>query len=123
MLLVRIALAQIATTVADFSGNSRKILEGIERAKSAGAATVLFPELAITGYPPRDLLDRPSFIEIVDRISQEVARILAMPDVRERYAASGNEPVASTPAEFAAFIRREADRWTPVIKAAGIRLD
>jgi len=74
VLLVRIALAQIATTVADFSGNSRKILEGIERAKSAGAATVLFPELAITGYPPRDLLDRPGFARRASATLAEIAK-------------------------------------------------
>ncbi|HBO70802.1 MAG TPA: hypothetical protein DD658_12090, partial [Deltaproteobacteria bacterium] len=48
----RIALAQINTTVGDIRGNARKILEYAERAREAGASLVLFPELAVTGYPP-----------------------------------------------------------------------
>ncbi len=67
---MRVALAQISTTIADFAGNGRKILDGVERAKAAGARVVLFPEMAIPGYPPRDLLDRPAF-------AREAARTLA----------------------------------------------
>ena len=61
--------------------------------------------------------------DVINRISQEFARIAALGDVREKYAASGLEPVSSTPAEFAAFIRREAERNIPVIRQAGIKLD
>jgi len=57
-----IAVAQIDTTVGDFSGNAGKILEGGRRAEEAGADVVLFPELAVCGYPPRDLVERRSFI-------------------------------------------------------------
>ena len=60
---LRIALAQINTTVGDIPGNARKILDGVARAREAGAAIVVFPELAISGYPPEDLLLRLSFIE------------------------------------------------------------
>ena len=59
----RIALAQINTTVGDIAGNTRKILDSVARARAAGAALVVFPELTITGYPPEDLLLRISFIE------------------------------------------------------------
>jgi NAD+ synthase (glutamine-hydrolysing) len=62
MKALRIALAQINTTVGDIRGNAAKILEGVERAREAGARLVLFPELAVTGYPPEDLLLRPSFV-------------------------------------------------------------
>ncbi|HVH63368.1 MAG TPA: NAD+ synthase [Candidatus Dormibacteraeota bacterium] len=59
---MRIALAQINPTVGDLTGNARLIVEWIERARAAGADVVAFPELAITGYPPEDLVLKPSFV-------------------------------------------------------------
>src|SRR5665213_955403 len=61
-LAMRIALAQINPTVGDLAGNVRKIIDFIARAKTAGADLVVFPELAVTGYPPKDLLLKPQFI-------------------------------------------------------------
>jgi NAD+ synthase (glutamine-hydrolysing) len=60
---MKIAAAQINPTVGDIAGNVEKILTHIGRAKELGAQLVVFPELAITGYPPRDLLERPSFVD------------------------------------------------------------
>ena len=71
---MRLALAQIDTTVGDLEGNRARILARLEEAKEAAADIVLFPELAITGYPPEDLLLRPSFIRAADRLLAEVAR-------------------------------------------------
>jgi len=72
---VKIALGQINPTVGDFSGNARKIVEFSRRAQAAGAGLILFPELSVCGYPPRDLVERPSFVaknrETVDRIATE----------------------------------------------------
>ena len=59
---MKIALAQINTTVGDLAGNQAKILDAAERARSEGVDLVLFPELTITGYPPRDLLLNKDFI-------------------------------------------------------------
>ena len=59
---MKIALAQINTTVGDISGNEAKILAAYRRAVAAGSDIVVFPELATTGYPPRDLLLRPRFV-------------------------------------------------------------
>jgi NAD+ synthase (glutamine-hydrolysing) len=59
---VKIALGQINPTVGDFSGNAGKIVEYSQRARAAGAGLILFPELSICGYPPRDLVERPSFV-------------------------------------------------------------
>jgi len=59
---VRLALCQIDTTVGDFAGNAARILAGLARAEDAGADLAVFPELAICGYPPGDLLERPSFV-------------------------------------------------------------
>jgi NAD+ synthase (glutamine-hydrolysing) len=71
---MRLALAQIDTTVGDLDGNRERILTGLADAKAAGADVVLFPELAITGYPPEDLLLRPSFIHAAERSLAQVAR-------------------------------------------------
>jgi NAD+ synthase (glutamine-hydrolysing) len=60
---VKVGLAQINTTVGDFAGNEAKILRAYQRGVVAGAEVVVFPELATCGYPPRDLLLKPSFVE------------------------------------------------------------
>jgi NAD+ synthase (glutamine-hydrolysing) len=70
---MKIALAQINTTVGAFEANREKILGGIRRAKDQGASLVLFPELALAGYPPLDLLERGPFL---DRAEAEEARII-----------------------------------------------
>ncbi|HWX88022.1 MAG TPA: NAD+ synthase [Solirubrobacteraceae bacterium] len=59
---LRLALCQINATVGDLEGNARRIRAGIDAAKRAGATLVLFPELALTGYPPEDLLLREHFL-------------------------------------------------------------
>jgi NAD+ synthase (glutamine-hydrolysing) len=60
---MRVALAQINVTVGDIAGNSRKIVDAIAAAENRGAGITLLPELAITGYPPEDLLHKPHFVE------------------------------------------------------------
>ena len=73
---VKIALGQINPTVGDFSGNAAKIVDFANRAQTAGAGMILFPELSVCGYPPRDLVERPSFVarnrETVERITLHV---------------------------------------------------
>ena len=66
----RLALAQMNATVGDFDGNAERIIEGIHEARELGADLVAFPELALPGYPPEDLLLKPQFIrENHDRIA------------------------------------------------------
>ena len=60
---MKIALAQINPKVGDFQNNANKIRSFIDRAGNSGAHLVVFPELAVTGYPPKDLLDVPAFID------------------------------------------------------------
>ena len=60
---LRLSMAQINTTVGDLDGNTARILEYVRRARSQQADIVVFPEMAITGYPPEDLLFKPSFIQ------------------------------------------------------------
>lgn len=71
---MRLALAQIDTTVGDFDGNRDKIKESLRRAEDAGADLLLTPELAICGYPPKDLLDRPAFQRDAARVLRELTR-------------------------------------------------
>ncbi len=72
-------MGQINPTVGDFSGNSAKIIDFSHRAQARGAGLILFPELSICGYPPRDLVERPSFVarnrETAERIAAETRGI------------------------------------------------
>lgn len=58
---------------------------------------------------------------VVSRLSQEIARVLRLPDVRERLLSQGMEPVSSTPEEFGAYIRSEMTKWAKAVKASGAR--
>lgn len=69
---MRILLAQINPIVGDIKGNSLKILQGIAEGKARKADLVVFPELALTGYPPEDLLLLPDFIALAEKALQEI---------------------------------------------------
>ncbi|MEA2332778.1 MAG: hypothetical protein QOH58_2916 [Thermoleophilaceae bacterium] len=71
--LLRIALAQIDPTVGDIEGNARKIAERSAEAREQGAALVIFPELALSGYPPEDLLLKTAFLERTGTALEELA--------------------------------------------------
>ena len=75
--VVRIALGQLNTTVGDLDGNVARMADWTARATHEGADVVLFPELAITGYPPEDLVLRPEFVEdnlaALRRLAKETA--------------------------------------------------
>src|SRR5437763_7042674 len=71
---MRLALAQINSVVGDLDGNRDRILARLAEAKERGADLVLFPELAVTGYPPEDLLLRPGFVRAAERTLEEIAR-------------------------------------------------
>ena len=70
---MKIALGQINPTVGDFSGNSAKIIEYSRRARAGGAELILFPELSVCGYPPRDLVERPSFVARNRETAEQIA--------------------------------------------------
>ena len=71
---MKIALAQTNSTVGDLCGNAKRILEFSRRAAESGANVVVFPELSLTGYPPRDLLEKESFL---NRTEQHLERLAA----------------------------------------------
>ena len=70
---MKIALAQINPTVGDFAGNAKKILEYAARAEGMGVDLVVFPELAVCGYPPADFLEKHSFIARAEQVLAEIA--------------------------------------------------
>ncbi|MGL4409948.1 MAG: NAD+ synthase [Zoogloea sp.] len=74
---ITVAVAQLNSIVGDISGNARRILDAVARAKAAGADVVLTPELALCGYPPEDLLLRPAFLEAC---AQELDALAAQVD-------------------------------------------
>jgi len=61
---MKIALAQFNPTIGDFEGNSARILEMAAEAKSRGAELAVFSELCLCGYPPQDLIERPTFLRL-----------------------------------------------------------
>ena len=102
---MKIALAQINSVVGDFEGNILKIAEYARRAKEAGAHLVVFPELALCGYPPRDLVERPEFLR---RSEAALIRLAArLPDITALvgYARSSRSPTGKVAADAAAVLR------------------
>lgn len=74
MRTLRIGLCQINTTVGDIEGNTKKILDYIVKGKRMGVDLLVFPEMAVTGYPPEDLLLMPKFIEANLKAIREIAK-------------------------------------------------
>jgi NAD+ synthase (glutamine-hydrolysing) len=85
---LRLAMAQLDVVVGDLEGNAAKISRNIEAARDGGAELVLIPEMAVTGYPPEDLLLREHFLrdarEALDAIAADVAGIVAIVGFPER---------------------------------------
>jgi NAD+ synthase (glutamine-hydrolysing) len=85
---LRLALSQMNAVVGDIPGNERRIRDDLRRARAAGAQIVLFPELAVTGYPPEDLLLKEHFLAdaraAVDRIAADATGIVALVGFPER---------------------------------------
>ncbi len=85
---MRLALCQMNATVGDIAGNADRIREGLAGARAAGAELVLFPELALTGYPPEDLLLKEHFLAdargALERIASEVLDVVAIVGFPER---------------------------------------
>jgi NAD+ synthase/NAD+ synthase (glutamine-hydrolysing) len=99
---VKIALAQIDTTIGDFAGNVDVIVEYAECAHRRGADLVVFPELAVCGYPPRDLVEKPGFIERSEneliRLARSLPPIPALVGYVRRSRVSQGKPVANAAA-------------------------
>ena len=61
--------------------------------------------------------------DITERLSADAAKLLKLPDVKERLASQGMEPIGNTPAQFAEFVRKENETWSKVVKAAGVKAE
>jgi NAD+ synthase (glutamine-hydrolysing) len=79
---LRLAAAQLDLVVGDLTGNAARILEAYERADAEGCDLIAFPELAITGYPPEDLLLKPGFVagagEVLEKVAARTGRLAAV---------------------------------------------
>jgi len=97
---VKISLVQVNPVIGDFIGNCAKIKEYADKAWRDGCRLVIFPELAICGYPPQDLLERPSFLRAHDLALADLIRTLPPIDVMfgcvERCNAEGGKPLYNT---------------------------
>jgi len=87
------------------------------------------PTMAEAGFPDFEVSSWNGLLApartpkpIIDKLHQELVKIVAMPDIRERFAAQAADPVGSSPAEFRAYIEREIKRWGEVARAANISL-
>jgi NAD+ synthase (glutamine-hydrolysing) len=109
---LRLALCQIDATVGDLAGNARRIAQGIEAARWAGARLVLFPELALSGYPPEDLLMREHFLSDTGTQLRELARaaedIVAIVGFPERMRGALRGPGPGSPGPVAAVVHNSA---------------
>jgi tripartite-type tricarboxylate transporter receptor subunit TctC len=125
---VPIAFAALPTATPHIRSGALRAL-GLASPRRSGALPDL-PTMAEAGAPGQEaetmqgiFLPAGSSREIVDRLHRETVRIIALPDIREKLAGLGFEPVANTPAEFAVYIRAEIDRWAKVVKEANIKVD
>ena len=107
-------------------GRLRLLATGGEKRAVAYPET---PTMAEAGYPGAGVVGWSGLAmpagtppEIVQKFSREAARVVKSAEMRERLTALGAEPVGSTPEEFTAFIKAEADKWSRVIRQAGITL-
>src|SRR5512142_3148161 len=78
---MKIALGQINSTVGDLAGNADVMVRAAREAARGGAEIIAFPELSITGYPPRDLVEKPSFLERSEEQLQRLAAETASLDI------------------------------------------
>jgi NAD+ synthase (glutamine-hydrolysing) len=107
---LRLALAQINPTVGDIDGNARLISGWLDQARGAGAGLVVFPELAITGYPPEDLLLKPHFLDAarvaLEELASAVDGIVAVVGFPERANAVHNSAAVLADGRVAAVYRK-----------------
>jgi len=88
------------------------------------------PTFAEIGYPQIDvslwygmMVPAGTPQPVIDRLNREIGKVLALPEIRERFAAQGAEATSTTPEQFAQFMRQELAKWAPVVKRAGVKAD
>lgn len=112
-----------------FAKSGRLRALAVSSAKRSAAVPEI-PTVAESGLPGFVVTDWQGVLapartppEIVNKLNAEVIRILALPDVKEKLSTAGMELVTDTPQEFANYIRSESDKWTQVVKRAGVKVE
>jgi tripartite-type tricarboxylate transporter receptor subunit TctC len=125
---IELMFDNLASSLAQVKAGKVRAL-AVTTARRSGLAPDL-PTIAESGLPEFDIstwfgVFAPAGVprDVVDRLHAEFTRALAAPDVREKMLALGAEPVGNRPEEFAAYIRREAEKYARVIKASGAKVD
>ena len=125
---VPLGIVDVPSAIANVkAGKLRALAVTTKRRISAAPDVPTFEEAGVAGYESIGWFGAvapagtPS--AIISRLNAEIGAALAAPDVREKALAAGAEPLASSPQEFAAFIRDEARKWGDVIKKAGVKLE
>ena len=99
---MRIFVAQLNPTVGDMEGNTQKIIQALDRARTKEADIVLFPELTLCGYPPEDLLLHQSFIDAqeiyLEKVIRASARLMVFVGVVRRNTSNGEKPIFNSAA-------------------------
>ena len=122
------AIIDVTSIITQVRGGRARALASLGAKRTAAAAEV--PSMEEAGVQNFDMagwfmLGAPAGTprEIIVKLNQEVVRILALPEIRERFIASGNEARSKSPEEMAVFIRGEVDKWSRVVKASGATLN
>src|SRR5580693_1906082 len=109
---MRLALCQMNATVGDIAGNARRIRAGLQGARDAQADLALFPELALTGYPPEDLLLREHFLAdtaaVLEQLAKDVEGIVAIVGFPERISGAVRGPEPGSPGPVATVVYNSA---------------
>jgi NAD+ synthase/NAD+ synthase (glutamine-hydrolysing) len=105
---MRVALGQINATVGDLSGNTARMVDFAHRAEANGAGMIVFPELSITGYPPRDLVEKPSFRARSEAALLELAKQTERLEIQivAGYVGSSHSETGKSSTNNAALVRR-----------------
>src|SRR5262245_49063072 len=104
---MKIALGQINATVGALTRNGEKIVSVTKQAKAGGADIVLFPELAIPGYPPKDLVEKPDFLRENVRVLNDIAKTVEGITVIVGFAEPNPEPEGKPCFNSAAVLRNK----------------